>query len=170
MITITTFTGKNFDPFMPDIDLIDIVDIAHALSLICRFGGHCREPYSVAQHCLLVSSMVPPEYALAGLLHDAAEAYLGDIPTPIKALFPGFKDTELEMLVSIAEKFEVFGMGADIIKAADREALKIEMRHLMGGNGPRPVGPAFRVMTWQEARDAFLARFMELRNGPDLWG
>ena len=170
MNTITTRTGRRFDPFMPDIDSIEIVDIAHALGLTCRFNGHCDQFYSVAQHSIMVSRMVPTEYALAGLLHDAAEAYLGDIPPMIKRRLPGFKEAELEIEALIAEKFEVFGMGSGVIKAADREALKIEMRHLMVGDGPRPSGPSFRLMTWQEARDAFLGRFMELRNEPDLRG
>lgn len=81
---IQTFTGKKFYWDRIEDNEYDIVDIAHALSMNCRFTGHTRRFYSVAEHCLMVSSMVPESLSLAGLLHDAAEAYVHDIPTPLK--------------------------------------------------------------------------------------
>ena len=84
MTVMQTFTGRLFDPFNPDPALIDLRDIAHALGNICRFGGHSRRYYSVAEHSILVASLVPEPLRLPALLHDAAEAYLGDIITPIK--------------------------------------------------------------------------------------
>jgi hypothetical protein len=81
---IGTSSGRRIRPFDPNPNDIDINDIAHALSHICRFNGHISQFYSVAQHCVHVSENVPPEFALAGLLHDASEAYLCDIPSPLK--------------------------------------------------------------------------------------
>ena len=81
---IQTFTGRAFYVLDPRPEDVDIEDIAHALSMQCRFAGHCREFYSVAQHSVTASWLVPPEDALWGLLHDAAEAYVVDLPRPIK--------------------------------------------------------------------------------------
>jgi hypothetical protein len=79
-----TYTGRQFWPIDPRADEIDIVDIAHALSQQCRFAGHCKSFYSVATHSWHTSNVCNSENALWGLLHDAAEAYLVDLPTPIK--------------------------------------------------------------------------------------
>jgi hypothetical protein len=79
-----TFTGRAFYPLDPRPEDIDPVDIAHALSLICRYGGHSSRFYSVAEHCVLMSHAVAPEHALWALLHDATEAYLGDMIRPLK--------------------------------------------------------------------------------------
>src|SRR5690242_11754504 len=79
-----TYTGRRFWPLDPRVDDIDIGDIAHHLSLVCRFAGACREFYSVAQHCVGVSYVCDPKDALWGLLHDAAEAYVGDMVRPLK--------------------------------------------------------------------------------------
>jgi uncharacterized protein len=93
MYWMQTFTGRKVDVQEPDPSMVDIEDIAHALSLVCRFGGHCRDFYSVAEHSLLVerearsrrpSIRLVPQFQLACLLHDAAEAYIGDIVTPVK--------------------------------------------------------------------------------------
>jgi hypothetical protein len=108
---IMTYTGKHFTPFDPKIEAIDILDIAHALSNICRFGGHCSEFYSVAEHSILVSVLCPPELKLAGLLHDAAEAYLGDIPTPLKSL--AFRGAEIKLMEVIYRKYGCVKPGYD---------------------------------------------------------
>src|ERR1017187_10636100 len=78
--SITTFSGIHFWPLLPNPADIRIEDIAHALSNQCRFAGHAREFYSVAEHSVRVSQLCPPEDALWGLLHDASEAYLTDVP------------------------------------------------------------------------------------------
>lgn len=82
---VQTYTGKRFVLASPDAAAVCIDDIAHSLSLQCRFNGHTREFYSVAQHSLLVASLLPGRAALYGLLHDASEAYTGDIVTPVKS-------------------------------------------------------------------------------------
>ncbi|MBF0612521.1 MAG: hypothetical protein HQL55_15470, partial [Magnetococcales bacterium] len=76
---IQTFTGRQFWPLAPVLEHIHVQDIAHALSLLCRFNGHCQKFYSVAEHSLHVATILPPELAGWGLLHDASEAYLADL-------------------------------------------------------------------------------------------
>lgn len=79
----------------------DIDEIANALSNLCRFNGHCKQFYSVAEHSVRVSQLVPPEYALQALLHDAAKAYVGDIPTPLKRQVPELAELENRILAAI---------------------------------------------------------------------
>lgn len=81
---IQTFTGRQFFPFDPRPEDVDIHDIAHALAMTCRFNGHCKQFYSVAQHSVLMYQAASPRSKVRALLHDAAEAYIGDIPRPIK--------------------------------------------------------------------------------------
>src|SRR5574341_870942 len=83
---VTTRSGRVVRPLAPDDATVDLGDVAHHLSLVCRFGGACSRHYSVAQHCVLVSRVVPATHALAGLLHDAAEAYIGDVVSGLKRL------------------------------------------------------------------------------------
>ena len=100
---IRTFTGKLVDPFNPDPSTIDIIDIAHGLSNICRYGGQCSRFYSVAEHCCYVSAALPEQYMLAGLLHDASEAYIGDMVAPLKEHRQlkafGHIDNELSLII-----------------------------------------------------------------------
>lgn len=96
---IQTYTGKLVDPFALRVSDVCIEDVAHALSNICRFNGHCRFHYSVAQHCVYAVRQaryetVDPHALLWVLLHDAAEAYMGDVPRPIKRTWPGYAEAE----------------------------------------------------------------------------
>lgn len=91
---ILTSTGKRFDLLEPDADMIDPWDICHSLAHLCRFNGHTREFYSVAQHSCIVAELVPEEHKLAALLHDATEAYLGDITRPLKQWMPDYRGFE----------------------------------------------------------------------------
>lgn len=113
MSWVQTYTGRKFDVLNPRAEDVDWNDIATALSMQCRFNGHtsrkvagvAKEPrfYSVAQHCVVMSRIVHPSTALYALLHDAAEAYLGDMPAPVKALVPRFKQIEDAVLLAIYE-------------------------------------------------------------------
>jgi len=104
---ITTYSGIKFGFVDIDKSLIYIGDIAHALSNICRFGGHTKEFYSVAEHSVLVSRNVSKEAAIYGLMHDAGEAYLMDIPRPIKQFAPKLERLEQKLLNAIVEKYNI---------------------------------------------------------------
>ena len=165
---IQTWTGKPFRPLDPDPGSIDIRDIAHALSLLCRFNGHCHEFYSVAQHSVLLSRIVPREHALWGLLHDAAEAYVSDLPRPVKRQVPDFVAFEDRLLELIMQHFGLPWPMPPAVKRADDIMLATEQRDLMA-TPPEPWGvpaepmPAPIVPTPPaQAESAFLARFHEL--------
>lgn len=130
---IQTYSGGRFHPLAPRVGDVKLKDIARALSCICRFGGHCNAFYSVAQHSVLVSRLVPGHLALLGLLHDAAEAYLGDIPRPFKRLpmFDAYRAAEAAAESAIAERFGLRYPFPPEVKAADDRALAIEARDLM---------------------------------------
>ena len=160
-------SGVRFYPIDPRPEDIRIEDIAHALSLLCRFGGHVREHYSVAQHSIIVAHMLPPRLQLAGLLHDATEAYLVDVPRPIKVALPGYK--ELEDALSGVISF-VYGVDFSdpLIKRADNVALLTEARDLLSqvpdGWGYTEEPAPFRIMPIdaQRAEAAFLKMFHDL--------
>lgn len=135
---IQTHSGERFYPFDPRKEEIILDDIVHALSLICRFVGHCSNFYSVAQHSVLVSQKCTPEYMLEGLLHDAAEAYISDIAHPIKrnVLYKPIIGIEDDILNVIYEKF---GVNVSIkstksVKLIDKRMLYTEKRDLMAVN------------------------------------
>jgi len=112
---------------------INILDIAHALARVNRFNGHTSESYSVAQHSVLVAQNVPEEHKLSALLHDASEAYLGDISTPLKQLLPDYKALEHKWQHAIAQAFGLPGIMHVCIKQADLRALATEKRDLFPG-------------------------------------
>jgi len=129
-----TFTGRAYYPTDPHPDDVCIEDIAHALSQECRFGGHCREFYSVAEHSYWVSYMVHPEYALEGLLHDAAEAYMKDIPRPLKH---SSEMAEYRRLEKLNRRAICYRLGIDFhepreVKQADNDILLVEHKALFG--------------------------------------
>ncbi len=127
-----TYSGRRFYPLDPRPDQIDAEDIAHALSLLCRYGGHVDRFYSVAEHCVLMSRAVAPENALAALLHDATEAYVVDVPRPLKRVLEGnYADIETSTWLAIAGRFHVAGDLPSEVKEADTRILLDERNELM---------------------------------------
>jgi len=170
--SITTFSGIRFWPLQLNPADIRIEDIAHALSNQCRFAGHAREFYSVAEHSVRVSHHCAPEDALWGLLHDASEAYLCDVPAPMKDLpaFEAYRAAECSLQGTIAVRFGFSSEQPRSVIEADRAILEIEIRDLLiptGGRQPgRPSHKNKLTITnpWQPriAKARFLSRFREL--------
>ncbi len=127
-----TYSGIRFYPANPRLEDISIDDIAHSLSLQCRFAGHIAHFYSIAQHSVLVSHNVPPALALEGLLHDAAEAYCQDLIRPIKHApgLEGYREIEARLERTIAIRFGLTYPWPEAIKEADNCALQTERRDL----------------------------------------
>ncbi len=126
---ICTYTGKLIDLKDVKIEDICIRDIAHALSLICRFNGHTSKFYSVAEHCVLLSEAEGmPGTSLARLLHDAAETYVGDVSSPLKQLLPMYKMLEHRVEKLIAVKYDV---DFSSVKSGDQAMLMLEASALM---------------------------------------
>lgn len=127
---IQTYTGKKFNYVNPSPDDVDVIDIAHSLSNQCRFTGHTVRFYSIAEHSVIVSLLVPKELALAALFHDASEAYLTDLATPIKKLIPEYREYESKIMKVIAEKVGFPYPYSEEIKIADVVQLRAEAQCL----------------------------------------
>ena len=173
---IETHSGRAFLPLEPDAGQIDIHDIAHALSHQCRFSGHTRVHYSVAEHCVRVAELLDKwgctrEEQLWGLLHDASEAYLVDIPLPLKhtPAFSAYLVAERALMVAVCHRFGLPIEQPEIVTVADRRLLATEARDLMpyvpehwGTLGQLALGES--IVPWRPeiARRAFLSLFEEL--------
>jgi hypothetical protein len=174
---IVTHSGITFSVFNPHPSDVKIKDIAHSLSLQCRFTGHTKHFYSVAQHCLLVSHLiVDTSLKLHGLLHDASEAYLTDLARPIKhhPLFQSYLDIEECVTAAICVKFGLPLSMPQEVKDADDIALKIEESLLMPAHAdttypdvtiPHPISQ-YAVFVKNEDPEwierSFLNAFLEL--------
>jgi len=164
---ISTFTGKRFYPLDPKPDDVCIEDIAHSLAMQCRFNGHTIDFYSIAEHSIHLSHYVSAENALWALLHDASEAYLCDIPSPIKPMITGYYSIERDVMKVIAKKF---GLSSDIpeeVKQADKRIIADEVDIFL--TDPSWVKTErFNILNenhgwnWSLAEDKFLNRFIEL--------
>jgi hypothetical protein len=174
---IQTYSGLLFHPGDPQPEEICIEDIAHALSLQCRFTGHVQKLYSVAQHSWFVSKTTKPENALWGLLHDASEAYLVDVARPVKhhPLMMGYRILEDMVMKAVAKKFGLeFPIPQDV-KDADNRLLLTEKRDLLPnpdytwsslvdleGRAIQPLPDKLTYWQPEAAEHAFLERFKEL--------
>lgn len=171
MTILATWTGKRIDYLNPAPDQIEIEDIATALSRESRFAGHSMHFYSVAQHSVLCSSIVPDELALEALLHDAAEAYLKDIPSPLKRLLPDYKLIEARFDSVIRKVFGLPETHSAEVKIADQVILLTEMRDLLDWSMQRqfpelrPCGFKITAVLPEVARDMFVRRFNYLTGG-----
>lgn len=174
---IQTYSGKRFNPTKPYVDAIVIQDIAHSLSMQCRFSGHVRRFYSVAQHSVLVSYLCNFEDALWGLLHDASEAYLVDVPRPLKrsGKFDAYLEFEAEMQKAICKRFNLPEKEPHSVKRADQLLLATEARDLLGplrSDWIQSIEPLpFKIdpMDPTSAKNAFMKRFFELTNTPESY-
>jgi hypothetical protein len=140
---IETFGGRFVDTSNPSVETIALEDIAHALANICRYGGHCATFYSVAEHAVFVSKRLerkghPRDIQIAGLHHDDAEAYLGDIPRPIKPLLGNaYKrmTADMDEAIGAALNIEPSGFHDPLVKDADNWALFVEAKYLLPSGG-----------------------------------
>lgn len=188
---ILTFTGHYYNFLHPEKSVITLEDIAHALSNLCRFTGQCREFYSVAQHAVYTSYLVPAEFAYEALHHDDAEAVLGDVSSPLKRLLPEYKVIERRVEAAMRAQFGLPAIESPEVKHADLRMLATEKRDLMwvrpGATivvydpetdedcivtltgdpwacieGVEPAPLPIRPVLPAEAREMFLARHREL--------
>lgn len=182
---IMTYTGKGLDFWSPDRKSICIRDVAHALALTNRYSGHTFEPYSVAEHCVR-ASYLDVGNPLINLLHDAAEAYIGDVASPQKQClhfmvgpsdgFFSFRDVESKLLRAIGDSLGICNLNTSVkhecIKTADLIMLATEVRDLMHSNSKdyfapwlgkiEPLPERIIPWDWAEAEDKYLHRFSEL--------
>lgn len=174
--SILTADGHYFNFEMPDPAHFTLNAIAQGLSNTCRFAGQCKAFYSVAEHSVHVSRLVPSEFAVHALLHDAAEAFIGDVPTPLKRMLPDFKALEKRIEAAL---FAAFGLPPEIpeeVKLADRIMLEVERRVLFDRHDPweeteglpRPEVPIY-CFGAGSSRNWFLNRAKTLRVRPLRW-
>lgn len=174
---IRLYQGVMFDYDNPDAADVPIEVIAHHLGMICRYAGGVKHFYSVAQHCVLASHLVPPEHAYTTLLHDTAEAVTNDIPRPFKVeKIPGFKEIEERIEASMARKFGFTYPLPKEVRWVDDVMLKLEKAALLpwdksnwsaldylGDVDHLAEGLDFSEWTPAVAKARFLERYEELR-------
>lgn len=170
------WTGGIYWPLDPRAEEVYIEDIAHSLAMQCRYGGHCSPYYSVAEHSVHVSRLVPPHMALLGLLHDATEAYLSDVIRPLKRHLTNYKEIEQLNWLAIAERFGLPAAGIEWpeIHKADAAMLHAEglalLKPLMGisrdvwlmGCTEPPAQVQLDCWGWRQARREFMDRYEAL--------
>lgn len=170
---ILLLSGSLFDYNRPHESDVQIEDIAAALSKVCRFAGHVHQFYSVAQHAVNASYIVPPEHAFTALMHDTAEAFTNDIPTPLKIAIPAFKELETVIESAMAQRFGFQFPLPPEIKLADLQMLALEKHYLKQDHTPWAI---LDGVEWKHLRDVvelnnwepdyaefrFLRRFEEL--------
>lgn len=178
--TILLGSGTYFDFEDPESSEITIEDIAYGLAFEGRCAGQCfsrllqrRVFYSVAQHCVLMSLMVPPELQLQALMHEVGEAVCGDMTAPLKSLNPSFKAIEKRCEAAILKRFGITMTDPVALKQADVRMLATERRDLLLWRGEKwsltDIEPYdFHITPWppEQAAEAFLARYAELTKTP----
>lgn len=166
-----TYTGGRFYPGDPRPEDVNIIDIAHAISQICRFGGHCKRFYSVAEHSVHCSTIVPPQFAMQALMHDATEAYVVDVPRPLKVQLTNYAEIEALNWEAIRAALPMCNLPSELdpsVKAADNGMLLAERDQLLDtsqGSWSIPGAPAdVRIKCWdpKAAEAQFLFRYAQL--------
>lgn len=167
---IQTWSGRRFFPLHPRPADVCLGDIAHSLAFKCRYGGHSRRHYSVAEHSVLLSHLVPTEHALAALLHDAGEAYLPDVFAPIKGWLLGFNSIETRVHATIARALGIPDVIPKIVHEYDKRIVQDEACQCFHSmpvpwtfHGD-PLGVRLRFWRPERARAKFIARYWA------LWG
>ncbi len=164
---IETYTGKQFWFLNPSPEMFDIEDISHALSMVCRYAGHVNRFYSVATHCCLIADYFShdPQLHLTALMHDAAEAYIGDMPRPLKHQVPQFRKVEARIEQTLAQVFGLIYPCPEEIKVADLRVTVDERLALMPysrrwrGEDAAPLGLTIPNWSPERAEDEFLVRY-----------
>lgn len=178
---IETHKGIRINPLDPKPELFDIEDIAHSLSMQCRFNGHCSRFYSVAEHSVATAQCLKSWgrdgiFALWGLLHDGSEAYMGDLPRPLKRQLAAYLEHEAVLQAMIFAKFAGRAPSAAesaVVTEADNAMLVTEANALTDGRARRwdlpyePCGVEIMCLSPSAAEASFLAEFAELINGWD---
>lgn len=170
---VRTYMNHELDLLAPHPDQIDILDIAHHLSKLDRYNGAGSFPYSVGQHSLLVASVLPEEFKLWGLLHDATEAYLGDVVSPLKALLPNYRAIEALVHEAVCARFDLVCPRPQKVKEADKAIMALEMGEIFGwfdlarrSDLPEPpAGLSIEPMHWEDVKDRFLGMYLDLAYG-----
>lgn len=175
MSQIMTHSHKMFDPLAPDPELIDITDIAHSLSMLCRANGHFKSFYSVGQHCINCCKEAAARgwsrrVQLACLLHDASEAYLSDVTRPVKQEIPRYKQIEEPLQDAIWLKY----LGTPLTEEENRQVFQIddevlwhEFVQLMGAalSDTEPAlasQPVYAFLGFVPCREEYLRLFEQL--------
>ena len=176
MSYITTYTGKYIDPTNPDMSMVEIRDIAHALSLICRGNGHVQTFFSVGQHCLNCAREAQARgydrrVVLACLLHDASEAYMSDVPRPVKRLLPEYVAAEDALLEQIYEKYlgsPLTEKEQALVKTIDDDMLYYDLKVLLRETQDRPapllqITLDYQVLPFAQVEEAYMELFAQLQ-------
>lgn len=177
MPTITTYSGIRMNPVEPHINDIDIKDIAHALSLVCRGGGHVIQFYSVAQHCLVCAEEArlrghSARVQLGALLHDGSEAYMSDLVRPVKEQIPQYRIIENRLIDTIWEAFipgnPLTEEERRIIKEIDDDAMSWDMKILLRDEINQNYRnmkhlPEHSFLPMSQAEELYLMKFDQLR-------
>lgn len=174
---ITTYTGKHFDPVKPDMECVDIKDIAHALSLTCRGNGHVKTFFSVGQHCVYCALEAEARgysrrVILGCLLHDASEAYMSDVPRPFKDVLPEYQHLEDKLIDLLAIHFLGSVLSEEeqrLVKEIDDDILYFDMIELLNvpQDGPKPkmrIELDYSFQPFEKTEKAYLAIYEKYMN------
>lgn len=167
---IQTALGHQFWPIDPRPDEINEEDVGHALSLLCRFGGHCLRFYSVAEHSVLLARRVSPENRLWALLHDASEAYLVDVPRPLKPFLSGYSEAESKIMAAVCVRFDLPRTIPAEVKEFDTRILTDERQQNMApppkpwSTDAEPLGIDLQFWSPPRAKREFMAELYDARH------